>query len=81
MRQQRPNLSAAPAVHNGEKPHLSLCAFGERHALKPGEFGDSRIHIGAAARRCQRLVVAERRQDARLNLRTVRNEKNLAFGS
>ena len=80
MRKKRPNLAAASAVHDGEHAHLGVGALRQPHALETRQLGDAGVQVGASSGRCERLIPAEGRQDARLNLRAVRHRQNLPLG-
>ena len=73
MRQQRPNLAAAPTIHNGQQPHLRLRTLSQRQPVRTAQLGNALVQVGAVprnatSRRSQRLIPAERRQNTRLNL-------------
>ena len=79
MRQQRTNLTAAAAIHNRQHAHLRVGTLRQTHTLQARQLGNTRIQVSATTRRSERLITAQRRQNARLNLRAVRHRQHLTL--
>ena len=79
MRQQRTNLTAAAAVHNRQHAHLRVGTLRQTHTLQARQLGNTRIQVSATTRRSERLITAQRRQNARLNLRAIRHRQHLTL--
>ena len=79
MRQQGTNLTAAAAIHNRQHAHLRVGTLRQTHTLHARQLGNTRIQVSATTRRSERLITAQRRQNARLNLRAIRHRQHLTL--